>query len=287
MNSRSIKVPADRVRTREQILADVHVTQDSNGNEFVWVTCHNCGGTGRYPSSMIPAGQCRFYCWNNRTPETFGKLPILADKYVKAQQAADRRAYREPIMRAHRKAEVQKRSQQADPRIVKLAGSYGWDLANLPVSGSQLGDAAKPKYIARDIIDHYLQTGELSVDQWELVTTKLPSWQADLDEKARRIEEQKANSKHVGEIKERIRDMAAKLVYFRELEEGMYGRRFLYVFRTAEDDRLTWFSGATITGMDADKLPQDVTISFTVKKHDEYRGEKNTVVTRAKVELAR
>jgi hypothetical protein len=92
-----ISVPADKVRTREQILAGRTIRQDMNGVEYVYVTCHNCGGSGTYPSAMIPPGQCRLYCWQDRTPETYGKLPVLAETYVKREQASDRRAYRAAV----------------------------------------------------------------------------------------------------------------------------------------------------------------------------------------------
>jgi hypothetical protein len=89
-----IPVPADKVRTPEQILEGQTVT---HGGKYVWVACHNCGGSGTYPSSMTPPGMCRFYCWQDRTPETYGKRVVLAEKFVKDAQAADRRAYRAQV----------------------------------------------------------------------------------------------------------------------------------------------------------------------------------------------
>jgi hypothetical protein len=87
-----IPVPADKVRTREQILAGQTVI-----GGHVWLACDNCGGTGNYPSSMTPPGRCRFYCWQDRTPETYGKRPRLVEDFVKRAQAADRRAYRAQV----------------------------------------------------------------------------------------------------------------------------------------------------------------------------------------------
>ena len=105
-----MKVPADAVRTREQILADAHYAHGA-----VWETCGNCGGRGTYPSSCTPPGMCRFYCWAVAIPgtidlstggpqmvskmgtkyaDTFGKRPVSVDKYVKRCQAADRSAWR-------------------------------------------------------------------------------------------------------------------------------------------------------------------------------------------------
>lgn len=91
-----ITYPEGTVRSREQIIAQATTEGLIHGGR-VWHTCWNCGGTGRYPSSMLPPGQCRLYCWLNRTPETFGKLAYSLDKYVKAEQARDRRGYRNTL----------------------------------------------------------------------------------------------------------------------------------------------------------------------------------------------
>lgn len=105
-----IPVPADKVRTPEQILEGQTII-----GRHVWVRCHNCGGHGTYPSSMIPAGMCRFYCWadlskaepwdidQGRVPSkpagdpTYGKRPVPVEKFIKQAQAADRRAYRQQV----------------------------------------------------------------------------------------------------------------------------------------------------------------------------------------------
>lgn len=87
-----IEVPESAVRTRDAILSDVTVR-----GGHAWIPCWNCGGGGTYPSSMIPAGMCRLYCWQQRTPDTYGKLAREVETYVKAQQAADRKAYRERV----------------------------------------------------------------------------------------------------------------------------------------------------------------------------------------------
>ena len=87
-----IAVPADKVRTPSQILAGVTIIGSN-----AWLPCSHCGGSGNYPSSMIPPGKCRYYCWENRTPETYGKRPVEIGTYVKREQAADRRAYRAQV----------------------------------------------------------------------------------------------------------------------------------------------------------------------------------------------
>jgi flavodoxin len=87
-----IPVPASKVRTDVQILEGQTIV-----NGYIWVDCHNCGGSGNYPSSMSPPGKCRFYCWKDRTPATYGKLPVEVAKFVHAAQARDRADYRREV----------------------------------------------------------------------------------------------------------------------------------------------------------------------------------------------
>src|SRR3954470_1481785 len=89
-----IAVPADKVRTPEQILAGHHLTHQGT---IAWAVCPNCNGSGRYPSSLTPPGMCRFYCWKDRTPDTYGKRATDVAKLVKREQASDRAAYRAQI----------------------------------------------------------------------------------------------------------------------------------------------------------------------------------------------
>lgn len=106
-----IPVPSEAVRTREAILAGQTVTATK-----VWITCHNCGGRGTYPSSAAPAGWCRLYCWQDRNTDTFGKLPMDIDKYVKKQQAADRAQYRALVqweLDAPKRAEAERVAEEA------------------------------------------------------------------------------------------------------------------------------------------------------------------------------
>jgi len=284
MNSKRIKVPAEAVRTREEILKDAVIRKATDGVEYVWVTCWNCGGTGNYPSSMIPVGRCRKYCWEGRTADTFGKLPVSIDKYVKREQAADRKAYRAPILEAQKKEEKNSRAKDADPRIKALADRYGWNLEDMPEHVTLPANNV-PMGIAHDLVTSYLNKGELSEAQWSLITDKLPSWQDDIDAKAREIAEKKAASDFVGTEGERFKNVTATLEFFKELGETQWGTKTLYVFRDENGNRLTWFSTTWIRGLNIDKLPLSVQISFTVKKHETYRDEKQTIITRAKVEF--
>jgi hypothetical protein len=61
--------------------------------------------------------------------------------------------------------------------------------------------------------------------------------------------------------------------------EGQYGTTVLYTILSKEGNLVKWFASREALG---DEEGVEVTIEGTVKKHDEYRGVKSTVLTRCK-----
>lgn len=210
-----IKVPADAVRTPEQILAGVTIR-----GEYVWLECWNCGGSGNYPSSMIPAGRCRLYCFQNRTPDTYGKLPVLVAKYVKREQASDRADYRARI----------RYEQDAPNRAAREAA------------------AAESERVARQAEEVRLadEAARLAVSQW------------------------------VGRVGDKIA-CGVTLVDWRSFD-STYGRRTMYRLRDDAGNVLVWWTTGALDMGKGDRC----SIKATVKEHTEYRGERQTVLLRAK-----
>lgn len=151
-------------RTREEILSKVTVHEATDGREYVWVTCHHCGGTGTYPSSMIPPGRCRFYCWRGRTSDTYGKLPIPVDKYVKRQQAVDRREHRAKIEAEKRAKEMERTREERETRKVNLDPRLAKALA---LSGYTVDDATQSHGdFILSLTGQWIAVGGLSDGQW-------------------------------------------------------------------------------------------------------------------------
>ena len=86
-----------------------------------------------------------------------------------------------------------------------------------------------------------------------------------------------AASKHVGQVKERLTFRAT--VERRSSFEGRFGLTFIYKFRTSEGNAITWFASRDQSIGKGDQ----VTLTGTVKKHDDYKGEAQTIMTRCKV----
>lgn len=87
-----------------------------------------------------------------------------------------------------------------------------------------------------------------------------------------------STSEWVGEVGKRVYDIPVTLVSVYGFE-GRYGYSQVVKFETAEGDVLTWFTGVEIKI----EVGESCLLTGTVKKHDEYKGEKTTVMTRCKL----
>lgn len=83
-------------------------------------------------------------------------------------------------------------------------------------------------------------------------------------------------SQHIGVVGQRLKHVAVKFLSKKYLGEGDYGARYLYRMITPGGDVVNYFTTASLK-MDADKT---YVVSFGVKKHDEFRGVKQTVIGR-------
>jgi hypothetical protein len=254
---------AERIsRTREEILADVTVV-----NGHVWTTCWNCGGSGDYPSSMIPAGRCRLYCWQNRTPETFGKMPVKVEKYVKREQARDRREHKRQVAweaqteeRARRAKAREERIASPDPRIVRAAVVFGFTVEE---SGHGLG-------FAGEMVGRWVGTGHLSDAQWDALVRATEEKEAELAKRA--------TMTHVGTVGERL-DLTLTVRGAKHLE-SQYGTTTLVRFEDESGNALVWFASGWRQYEDGDTC----SVRATIKEHGSFNGHPQTVLTRCVVE---
>lgn len=103
-------------------------------------------------------------------------------------------------------------------------------------------------------------------------------------EEAQKEAERKAKSNYIGEVGGKIETQAILESHIKYTAIPFCGfgeeTRYIYKFRIG-DDLATWFttSGKFYQLEEGTK----VTLTGTVKKHEEYKGEKQTVLTRCKV----
>lgn len=95
--------------------------------------------------------------------------------------------------------------------------------------------------------------------------------------------ERKANppaAGFIGDIKERIRNFSLNLTYVRE-DDGYYGKTTLFIGRTGDGHVVKWFAAGTFVFEIGDTLNLE---AATVKAHEVYKGQDQTVITRAKID---
>jgi hypothetical protein len=155
-------------RTREEILAGLTVVKG-----HVLEACPNCGGTGNYPSSMLPAGKCRLYCWQDRPAGMYGKVATPVDTYVRREQARDRRADKAAAEWAARQGERDARAAaqasriaNPDARVADALAAFGLTLGEPEPNVLPTATGAQ---IVADVAWRWAQRGELSEAQWALI----------------------------------------------------------------------------------------------------------------------
>lgn len=98
-------------------------------------------------------------------------------------------------------------------------------------------------------------------------------------ELGRRVEaEKKKDSKHFGVVGEKVSGVQVTLV--REFTtEGQYGTTFIYKFLTDEGNSCTWFASKNNNL----QVGQKYSLNGVVKAHNEFKGVKDTALTRCKL----
>ncbi len=105
---------------------------------------------------------------------------------------------------------------------------------------------------------------------------------------AAQIAKAKANSTHIGIVGERV-CFIGEVVFMRDFD-GQYGVTTLIKFVTDEGNAISWWASSPsyniVSGQCGRKWIEkgdSVSVKGTVKRHEEYKGEKQTTITRARV----
>ena len=122
-----------------------------------------------------------------------------------------------------------------------------------------------------DKIGHYWADGTLDFgDEWPItlyIKELREKWEADNAPK----------TEWYGSIKDKV-DLEVKLVR-RGSYDTMYGTTFVYTFEDAQGHQLVWKTGTWLE----QEVDSQVALKGTIKAHTEYKGTKQTELTRCKV----
>lgn len=186
------------------------------------------------------------------------------------------------------------------PRDSRAADEWAKFRAERPATDADKADAAAAVDYARTTLVDAVEAGDVSDYEHNLsVACRLPSVSRKLAgivasllsyyKRAIGAEVERraaAASQHVGTVGERS-FFTLTLVSVKTIESS-FGTSYLHSFVDADGNRVKWFSSAKSLAMpDGSSAAlvegQTITLKATVKKHDEYRGIRETVLTRGEV----
>ena len=254
---------------------------------IVTTSCSKCGGSGSYAWF----GVC-FRCMGSGQESKEVKIytPEEYIKYVAAQARAKER--RIEAAEARRQAAI---DQSEENKKAKLA-EWGYDPENpliwLIGGGNtyEIKDQLKEQgckfnpafgWYSTHEIDVPTGYGIVSINFFDAYTWFPLSKQFMLNDKAKEVAdaakaslEPKSNSEYLGEVKERLRDLEVTLTDVRSFD-GFYGTTFIYTFAYNENV-LVWMTSSCKDIEVGEKL----LLTGTVKEHSEYKGVKQTKLSR-------
>jgi hypothetical protein len=218
-----------------------------------WLTraenCPRCGGAGGSPHWRPDGGVC-YQCRGGRTISRTHRV-FTEDKLAKLNDAAAKKAAKKAAAaEAKREAERVEFHKWAKP-YENLLGAIKAATGN-----SFLVDLARKLDDHRQLTDRQLEAAAKAIERQE---------QREAEGRA---------SEYVGEVKDRFEFEAEVLGVYGT--EGYYGHTDIVKFKDEDGNLFTWFASDYTDLERGDRM----TIKGTVKKHEEYRGMKQTILTR-------
>lgn len=223
--------------------------------------CSRCGGPGGSEAWKFTGYTC-YRCGghNSMTFESRDSRVYTADRLASLNDAAERKA-------AKKRAEAERKVAKRRAEFISWAREGGRE------RGAAIGAIL---CAARNQQDGFIYDLARKIRvHWTLSERQL-SAAAESLEQVRARETRDAESGHVGAVKERIE--FSGVVEFETEREGYYGTTHVIKFRDDSGNVLTWFA----SGLQDVARGDMVRVVGTVKKHDEYRGVRQTVLTRCR-----
>ena len=106
----------------------------------------------------------------------------------------------------------------------------------------------------------------------------LPDAQKKADAMIKGDEEEEAPSEWIGEVGDRLKELPVTLVGIYGFN-GRYGYSQVVKFKDEDGNALTWFTAVNIPV----EVGSACKLSGTIKKHDQYKDQKTTIVTRCRI----
>ena len=219
--------------------------------------CSRCGGAGGSPHWFPEGGVC-FRCrgHNSQTFETHTDRVFTSERLAVIVAAAVKKE-------AKRKAVQDAKDSVAHLEFVQWARNHKKVIGGI-VEGKG---------------NSFLESLKLQLAANKILSDRQVSAAVKTLERAEKRAVEGAASEFVGEVKQRIEFEAEVIGVYGT--EGFYGHTDIVKFKDADGNLFTWFATALSTD-DMLEHGDRMSIKGTIKKHEEYRDVKQTVMTRCK-----
>ena len=274
----------------------VSVDEDAK-KAIVESQCDRCGGSGMYIIPRVFQGTC-FACngAGRIRKRVKAYTPDEYEKYLASQaRAKERKAEQKAAELAKLEADSEtnfRLALEADeydldcPQIFVVIGENTYAVKD---ELKELGCKYNPQFgwyctHAVDVPVNYGMIG-IPFDQvceWNPIARKIliKGCAKEIADAAKNEAAPKSDSKYIGEVKQRLRDMEVVYTNCREVE-SQYGISLLYTFKSGENV-LVWFCSGK--GIDPSiEVGETVLLTGTVKDHKIYNGVKQTILSRCKI----
>ena len=242
---------------------------DDNGKKYYIADCGRCTGD-KFLSGFrhVENGVC-FRCRGNGLERKPSRAYTL-DEFAKKEAARERREARK-IEKAKSEAVEAKKIARANVTFTKAS----WEIVDDYLKNwTGKTEAPYGVGIVFDMAERVNNGGRLSVRAVSFLETLVTDTVLEFLNKA----EANATKVHVGTIG--VREEFAVTIKFRKHLDCMYnGSKEMVKLEDADGNEFIYF-GKALEEVEKDK---PVVLKATVKKHDEFRGTKHTVINRPKV----
>lgn len=220
--------------------------------------CSRCGGQGGSEAWKFTGYTC-YQCGGHNSMGFHVRTVKLytAERLAALQAAADKKA-------AKAAAAARRKADKARLEFIAWAKPNGKAVGRIILAGR----SASEGFMA-DMASNLMHKRILTERQFAAAVKVLD------DREARQVRD--GSSEHVGHLGDRI-DFDGN-VEFTLVKDGYYGATTIVRFRDEAGNVLTWFA----SGVHGYEKDAPVHVRGTVKKHEEFRGVKATVLSRCKV----
>ena len=257
-------------------------------------TCPRCGGSGHYSYNPMDGTRC-FKCGGS------GKVTIQVRAYTEKEynqyiKSKERRAAAEEAKKqslidnseANKMAKLAELGYEIDnPGIYLIGGGNTYDIKDQLKELGCKYNATLGWYSTKNIeVPEGFSTIVVAIDDiydWNPMSQSFSfkTGAKDVADAALKTLLPKSNSEYIGEIKEKVCGLKVTVTGARTLE-GYYGTSTLYTFLN-DENVLVWNSTSAKVKLEEGEV---VYLNGTIKDHKEYKGVKQTVLTRCTIKAS-